>query len=419
VRKTGWRSDRELLDAVLGQDPYVKRTDATVEQFGFARVAFDKVAGYWRFPPMYFGGALTEANVLSCRAGTWRGRPMAVVVLFNIVGDGRSSTERTRKRAVSYRQVVAARLDVPPAARPWVAARPKWPKARRSPNSMHQENPVVSPGWFPMVTRGLRFPKPGGFTVPAPVEPEKWRIQADNTRFAGMLMAEVPWLLTDPLAGWQIDGLDVVHFQSVPVGAGWLDGNALTERLDHVCDTAETVERLVRLGYGDRPYSPNWPEESGVAERFPSDVVQTLQAAGWARGRGIPVEELLRRGTTEKANIRPFPAAETALREFGGLRVRHDPPSPDTPAGTFTLDPGLVPSKVIQRTHKRLFPLGMVDEPVLGERTFLVMGETTGHVYGLRDDDDILLGCTFEEAITKLVRGIFSPKTEHSLRKNR
>lgn len=61
----------------------------------------------------------------------------------------------------------------------------------------------------------------------------------------------------------------------------------------------------------------------------------------------------------------------------------------------------------------------MVDEPVLGERTFLVMGETTGLVYGLRDDDDILLGPTFDEAVIKLVRGVFSPATNHGLRKNR
>lgn len=51
MRKKGWRSDRELLAAVLEQDPYVERTDATAKDFGFERVPLVKVAGDWRFPP--------------------------------------------------------------------------------------------------------------------------------------------------------------------------------------------------------------------------------------------------------------------------------------------------------------------------------------------------------------------------------
>lgn len=419
MRKTGWRSGAELLDEVLRQDPYVERTDATAAAFGFARVTLEEVAGDWRFPPVYYADKLTVKEVLSCRTGTWRDRPMSVVILYDLIYSSSNRPRRRWKRAVFYRQVVTARLDVPDAARPWIAARPDWPRGRRSPSSMRRENPVGWPGWPPMVSRGLRFPKPRGFAVPAPTEPEKWRVRADNTRFAAMLMAELPWLLTDPMAGWQIDASDVVHIQSVPVGTDQLDKDALAQRLDHVCDAAETAERLARLGYGDRPYSPSWPDESDVTERFPSDVVQALQASGWAPGRGVPADELLRRGTTEKANIRPFPAAETVLREFGGLRVRHDPPIPDAPGGTFTLDPGLVPAKIIQRTAKRLFPLGIVDDPVLGERTYLVIGEATGHVYGMRDDDDILLGYTADEAMTKLVRGIFSPRTNHGLHKRR
>jgi hypothetical protein len=418
LRKTGWRSGRELLNAVLEQDPYVRQTDAAVEGFAFTHAALDKVADDWHFPPMCSASSLSLSNVLTCRAGTWRDRPMIVVTRFDTLvgGWGHRLRRSKEQRAVFYRQVVAARLEVPDAARSWIAARPKWPRGRR-PDSMRHENPVGQPGWLPMVDRGLRFPKPGGFAVAAPVEPKKWRVRAHNTRFAEKLMTEVPWLLNDPMAGWQIDGHDFVHIQSVPVGADPLDGKALTERLDHVRDTADAIERLVRQGYGDRPYSPDWPEDSDVTERFPADVVRALEAAGWAPGRGVPADELLHRGTTEV--IRPFPKADAALREFGGLRVRHDPPRPGDPEGTFTFDPGLVPSKIIRKTRKRLFPLGAVDEPVLGERTLLVMGEATGHVYGLRDDDDLLLGQTLDEAVTKLVRGIFSPPNNHALRRKR
>lgn len=401
MEKEGWRSDRELLNAVLAVDPYVPDTDAAVASLGFEACEFASVAEYWRLVPLVSAGELETRSVVTCRKGDWRGRQVLVATFYDCLWGPEKRSFRQPRRAIFFRQVVAARLTSPRHAVPWAVTRPVWSRLRPDPRSFKLENPVGHPGpQFPRRLRGcFRWPAYAGQPVPPPPGAATWKLQADNTVFLSRLVERLPHLFTDLFTFWQIDGLDMIHLQALPVGTPPLVGTALTDRLDLVCTVADTADQLITDGYGDRPYTPAWPEDSGVTERFPADVVTALMDAGWK-----PSDY---RATT----------AEAALDEFRGLTIAHAAPTPGSAAGTFTLDPALVPPKAIKATRRLLLPLGALNGPVPGsKRTYLVMGEKTGNVYGLRSDDDALLGWNLDEAIIKLVRGIFSPMTHRALR---
>nr|WP_272918133.1 SUKH-3 domain-containing protein [Actinomadura rayongensis] len=151
------------------------------------------------------------------------------------------------------------------------------------------------------------------------------------------------------------------------------------------------------LGFGDRPYTPAWPPDSPVRERFPSDVVAELKAAGWEPGRRSAAD---------------LPDAPDAVRafvgEFGGLTVPTRGTGPLRRVG-FTLDPEAVPDgeacdALAARIGRAVYPLG-----VMADDSHLLAIDSSARVFGLGRAHDVLLGHLPDEAVIKLVRGILTP----------
>lgn len=99
-----------------------------------------------------------------------------------------------------------------------------------------------------------------------------------------------------------------------------------------------------------------------------------------------------------------FPAAETALLEFGGLRVPASGPGVDRAREPFELNPVLATDaeplfdEYGELLKKQLFPLGEA-----GDQAFIAISNT-GEVY-LIFEGVLLIGANVCEALTNLIEG--------------
>ncbi|HET6948786.1 MAG TPA: SUKH-3 domain-containing protein [Acidimicrobiales bacterium] len=138
--------------------------------------------------------------------------------------------------------------------------------------------------------------------------------------------------------------------------------------------------------------------------RFTPAVSEALEAAGWSPGRRLP-DEQIRAWSDGLPGFAMFPAAEAALREFGGLAVDQHGPGIDRAREPFELDPLLAWGEedrfelFADEYGVTLFPLGeaagshyfLAVDP--GGRTFLVM------------DDIQLIAESFDDALESLILG--------------
>lgn len=145
--------------------------------------------------------------------------------------------------------------------------------------------------------------------------------------------------------------------------------------------------------------------------RFQKNVAEVLSAAGWYEGRNI-VDLVNKWAKTldRPGGFQIFPAAEIALREFGGLRINPSGPGLDHGPSPLIIDASLAVAEEelfqswSETLHTKLYPLGEAG-PVA---EFLAIDEH-GRVL-LLSFDALLVGQTIEEALDHLIRGInFEP----------
>jgi hypothetical protein len=134
-------------------------------------------------------------------------------------------------------------------------------------------------------------------------------------------------------------------------------------------------------------------------------IHQILADAGWRAERADDLVLETWKARLTSPYFVMFPAAERALREFGGLRVIQRGPGMNMPRDTFDLDPALAfgEEERFERfgnvIGQQLFPLG---EGGAGHY-FLGIAED-GRVFAIAETID-LVGGSIEEAIENLVTG--------------
>jgi hypothetical protein len=142
------------------------------------------------------------------------------------------------------------------------------------------------------------------------------------------------------------------------------------------------------------------------SERWDEFVRATLTAAGWFSGKDQSAR--IRDWTFELQGegFTLFPAAERALREFGGLRVEVAGPGRECARSSFEVKPSLALGErdrfaAFEHTiGKRLFPLGEIEKG----HAFLAIDED-GALYTLMDEG-FLLGNDIDEAIARMIVGL-------------
>lgn len=142
------------------------------------------------------------------------------------------------------------------------------------------------------------------------------------------------------------------------------------------------------------------------------EVVRVLYAAGWTEQRSVENE-------TEAWSIelspgfRLFPAAEMALRQYGGIHIKQSGPGEETARESFELNPLLAIGEEdrfdehASRLGEPLYPLGEAGNG----HVFLAIAPD-GRVFALMDDL-WFLGESMEAAIERLILGQ-SPKVVFS-----
>lgn len=392
-------STRRLVRSTLERDPYVQQGQPIAASLGLRPVALPSVASHWRLPPLVQFNRLVTNNVVWSSAGQWRDRQVIAAVAYQVMSTfGDAVAGGLPRRGLCYLEIVAARISEPAESLAWVAAAPEGASLNYGASTAGGDVGM----WATLPRLRGFFPRAAGYPVAAPVDPRSWQVRAHNTRFAAMLMTQAPELLAVTPAVWHIDDFDLVHITPKPAGTPPPTRESVARGLDVVAHGATVVEQLIRDGYGDRPFTPTWPPGQQTAQRFPDDVAAALRRAGWTPGRADP--RYLPPG------LQAFPPAAASVTEFGGLTISHDSPGPGYPAGTYTLTPFSRPGlldKLSHRTGKSLFPLGQVDNEVYGGSLLLAVDQAN-RVFGLRRDDDLLLGYTFDEALIKLTRGLFT-----------
>lgn len=134
------------------------------------------------------------------------------------------------------------------------------------------------------------------------------------------------------------------------------------------------------------------------------EVRKVLQAAGWAEQQNLATEV-----GTWSSQLSPgfqlFPAAETALKRYGGIHVRQNGAGVETARESFELNPLLVIGEEdrfeqhASRLGQSLYPLGEAGNG----HVFLAI-DPSGRVFALMEDL-WLLGETMEAALETLVLG--------------
>ncbi|MFG3419863.1 SUKH-3 domain-containing protein [Micromonospora sp. NPDC049460] len=147
--------------------------------------------------------------------------------------------------------------------------------------------------------------------------------------------------------------------------------------------------------------------------RFPPDVREVLEKAGWFPGRDMTaaVDLWLTRFADELAGLEFFPAARAALVEFGGLRLPqfggHGEPGGGFGSALHPTRGGVLAegSEIFAEEYGNpVFPLGNnADGP-----SELVI-DAQGRVFQLHWADDFFLGPDIDTAIVALIRGGKAP----------
>lgn len=149
-----------------------------------------------------------------------------------------------------------------------------------------------------------------------------------------------------------------------------------------------------------------------MSDGLPAEVEAVLRENGWVPGQDrseqvraavrLVSEQVGARGARHEA----FPAALSALEEFGGVYVVQDGPGVDLRRRPFALDPTMATSSaetfadVAEALGTRLFPLGVEGDA----ESFLAVDEQ-GRVFAVDEQGEWFLGETPAEAITTLVSG--------------
>jgi hypothetical protein len=144
--------------------------------------------------------------------------------------------------------------------------------------------------------------------------------------------------------------------------------------------------------------------------RFPNDVREALEAAGWSPGRDVlPRTQPWIDAVTATAEYvgdpvpELFDSARAVLAEFGGLRFRPLNPHRNK---DFAIAPGNNPGDywlgMPEHIDKPSYPIGLYYDEMPSE---LVM-DVDGGVYVLHWYSKHMVADSVDEAIVKLVRGI-------------
>ena len=151
--------------------------------------------------------------------------------------------------------------------------------------------------------------------------------------------------------------------------------------------------------------------------RFPTEVEVVLRASGWTDGRQVPEAsaEVIRivcdQPGADGSRHTPFPAAEAALTEFGGVFVVQDEPGLQLRRRPFALDPTLAAATAASLADLsrvlgvRLFPLG-----VEGDGDAVLAIDEQGRVFAFDHAGEWFLGPTLDAALTMLITGAAPPR---------
>jgi hypothetical protein len=151
--------------------------------------------------------------------------------------------------------------------------------------------------------------------------------------------------------------------------------------------------------------------------RFPTEVDLVLRASGWSEGRQVPdasaeaIRLVCAQPGADGSRHEPFPAAESALAEFGGIYVRQDEPGRELRRRPFALDPTMAAATagtladLGRMLGVRLFPLG-----VEGDGDAVLTIDEKGRVFAFDHAGEWFLGSTLDEALTTLIIGIAPPR---------
>lgn len=151
--------------------------------------------------------------------------------------------------------------------------------------------------------------------------------------------------------------------------------------------------------------------------RFPAEVEDVLRASGWTEGRQVTgasaaaIELVTAQPGADGSRHTPFPAAEKALAEFGGLFVYQDEPGLELRRRPFALDPALAAATAATLADLsgllgvRLFPLG-----VEGDGDAVLAIDEQGRVFAFDHAGDWFLGDSLDAALTTLITGTSPPR---------
>ncbi|QOC89818.1 SUKH-3 domain-containing protein [Micromonospora craniellae] len=143
--------------------------------------------------------------------------------------------------------------------------------------------------------------------------------------------------------------------------------------------------------------------------RFPPDVRQVLDKAGWRPGRDATaaVNHWMRRFADELTGLECSPAARAALIEFGGLRLPQFGDDDDLGGGfTSFIHPTLGgvategAREFVEEFNNPVYPIGNNED---GPSELVV--DAQGRVFMLHWADDFFVGPDIDSAIVKLIRG--------------
>jgi hypothetical protein len=151
--------------------------------------------------------------------------------------------------------------------------------------------------------------------------------------------------------------------------------------------------------------------------RFPGEVEAVLRVHGWTDGRdvGPDAEEAMRIVTdqigADGSKHAEFPAARTAITEFGGVFVTQDEPGLELRRRPFALDPTLAAATAATLADfgrvlgARLFPLG-----VEGDADAVLAIDEHGRVFAIDHAGEWFLGETLDTALSTLILGSSPPR---------
>lgn len=133
-------------------------------------------------------------------------------------------------------------------------------------------------------------------------------------------------------------------------------------------------------------------------DRFPKDIEEQIKNQGWFVGRQYG-------GVKERPkDFDIFPAAETILSEFEGLRIGISGPGQECATSDINFDPsygdGMSKEVHAESKQKRLYPIAGVHN---AHQTMFV--DESGNIY-LYFDCLVAFASSLDEAIVKLLRGI-------------